>query len=71
MDISGIPPRALLRYFPRIEEVAHKTMFGTDWPSPGVVSPRANLEELRALPLKEEARQAILGGTAARVFGLT
>ena len=50
MDISGIPPRLLLRYFPRRAEVAHKTLFGTDWPSPGVESPRKNLEELRALP---------------------
>jgi uncharacterized protein len=68
MDISGIPPKALLRYFPRIEEIAHKTMFGTDWPSPGVESPGANLEALRALPIRADALEAILGGTAARVF---
>jgi predicted TIM-barrel fold metal-dependent hydrolase len=68
MDISGIPPRALLRYFPRLAEVAHKTLFGTDWPSPGIDSPRRNLEEFSALPLPPEAKQAILGGTAERIF---
>ena len=68
MDISGIPPHALLRYFPRLAEVAHKTLFGTDWPSPGVDSPRRNLEEFRALALPPEAKVAILGGTAERVF---
>jgi predicted TIM-barrel fold metal-dependent hydrolase len=68
MDISGIPPRLLLRYFPRLAEVAHKTLFGTDWPSPGVESPRKNLEELRALSLAPEVQQAILEGTAERVF---
>jgi len=68
MDISGIPPRALLRYFPRLAEVAHKTLFGTDWPSPGVDSPRRNLEELRALALPPEAKEAILGGTAERIL---
>ena len=68
MDVSGIPPKTLLTYFPRLEEVADKTMFGTDWPSPGVVSPRANLEGIRALPLAESAMHAILGGTAARIF---
>ncbi|MEK7282441.1 MAG: amidohydrolase family protein [Acidobacteriota bacterium] len=68
MDISGIPPRLLLRYFPRLAEVAHKTLFGTDWPSPGVESPRKNLEELRALSLAPEAQQAILEGTAERIF---
>ena len=69
MDISGIPPRLLLRYFPRLAEVAHKTLFGTDWPSPGVDSPRRNLEEFRALPLPPQAKEAILGGTAEKIFG--
>jgi len=68
MDISGIPPRLLLRYFPRIAEIAHKTLFGTDWPSPGVESPRRNLEEFRALNLPPETQQAILEGTAERMF---
>ena len=68
MDISGIPPRLLLRYFPRIAEVAHKTLFGTDWPSPGVESPRRNLEEFRALELPSETQQSILEGTADRMF---
>lgn len=68
MDISGIPPRLLLRYFPRIAEIAHKTLFGTDWPSPGVDSPRRNLEEFRALDLPSETQQSILEGTAENVF---
>ncbi len=68
MDVSGIPPRALLRYFPRLQEVASKTLFGTDWPGPGVPAIRANLEAFRSLPLDEEAREAILWGTAERVF---
>jgi uncharacterized protein len=68
MDISGIPPRLLLRYFPRIAEVAHKTLFGTDWPSPGVESPRRNLEEFRALNLPPETQRAILEGTAETMF---
>src|SRR6185369_7173725 len=44
MDISGIPPKALLEYFPRLAEVAKKTMFGTDWPGPGVPGVRGNIE---------------------------
>jgi len=68
MDISGIPPKALLRYFPRLEEVAHKTMFGTDWPGPGVPGVRVNVEAFRALSLSDEARAAILSGTADRVY---
>ena len=68
MDISGIPPRALLRYFPRLAEVAHKTLFGTDWPGPGVPGIRSNIEAFRALSLPDEAQRAILAGTAERVF---
>jgi predicted TIM-barrel fold metal-dependent hydrolase len=68
MDISGIPPKTLLRYFPRLEEVAHKTMFGTDWPGPGVPGVRVNVEAFRALPLSDQAREAILSGTADRVY---
>lgn len=30
LDISGIPPKLLLQYFPRLQEIASKTLFGTD-----------------------------------------
>ena len=32
LDISGIPPKTMLKYFPRLEEIAPRTLFGTDWP---------------------------------------
>lgn len=38
LDISGIPPKSLLRYFPRLEEIATKTLFGTDWPVPAYLT---------------------------------
>lgn len=68
MDVSGIPPKLLLQYFPRLAEVAGKTLFGTDWPGPGVPGVRGNIEEFRALPLPDAAKQAILSGTAERVY---
>ncbi len=68
LDISGIPPRGLLQAFPRLEEIAHKTLFGTDWPGPGVPDIGLNLRQFEALPLSPEARQAILSGTADRVL---
>lgn len=68
MDISGIPPKVLLRYFPKLEEVAHKTMFGTDWPGPGVPGVKVNVEAFRALPITEASRTAILSGTAECVY---
>src|SRR5260370_1668700 len=54
LDISGIPPRALLQYFPRLEEIASKTLFGTDWPGPGVPELRKNLDGFRTPHLPGE-----------------
>jgi predicted TIM-barrel fold metal-dependent hydrolase len=68
LDISGIPPKLLLRYFPRLSEIAHKTLFGTDWPSPGVREIKNNLDDFLALPLSEEVRQQILYGTALGIW---
>jgi len=64
LDISGIPPKLLLRYFPRLEEISHKTLFGTDWPGPGVPEIKKNLDDFRGLPLPEAIKQQILSKTA-------
>ncbi len=68
LDISGIPPKTLLKYFPRLDEIAHKTLFGTDWPGPGVPDVKRNLEEFKALPMSEAMREQILGKTAASLW---
>jgi predicted TIM-barrel fold metal-dependent hydrolase len=70
MDVSSIPPRALLRYFPRLAEVADKVLYGSDWPAPGVRSMAENVRDFRALPLAPEVQARILHANAARVFGL-
>jgi hypothetical protein len=68
LDISGIPPKTLLKYFPRLEETADKTLFGTDWPGPGVPDVKQNLAEFRALPLSEGVKQKILSDTALKIW---
>jgi uncharacterized protein len=68
LDISGIPPKALLKYFPRIDEIANKTMFGTDWPGPGVPEVKENLDAFRGLPLSGQIQQQILSKTALRIW---
>jgi predicted TIM-barrel fold metal-dependent hydrolase len=70
LDISGIPPKSLLRYFPRLEEIAAKTLFGTDWPGPGIPDMKKNLDDFRALPLSAETREHILSRTAATIWPL-
>ena len=69
LDLSGIPPKSLLRYLPRLESIAGKALWGTDWPSPGVVSPRKNVEEFVALGLSEDAQNKILRENASKLFG--
>jgi len=68
MDISGIPPQRLMESFPRIEEIAGKVLWGTDWPGPGVPAIRGNVEKFRALPISVEAQRKILYDNAARLF---
>jgi len=68
MDVSSIPPSKLLEYFPRLEGLSDKVLFGTDWPAPMVPGMRANYEEFRKLPLSEEAIRRISRINAAKLF---
>jgi hypothetical protein len=64
MDISGIPPKRLLDYFPRIEEIADRTLFGSDWPSPGIPGMGVNASQVKQLPISDESKRKILYETA-------
>jgi uncharacterized protein len=68
LEVSGIPPLRLLEYFPRLEELVDKTVWGTDWPSPGIKSMRQNVEQFLQLPVRGESREKILFENAARIF---
>ena len=69
MEISGLPPQKLLDYFPELERVADKVIFGSDWP--GMPHIKRNIDMIRSLPLKEETKEKILGGNAARILGIS
>ncbi|HEX4441562.1 MAG TPA: amidohydrolase family protein [Thermoanaerobaculia bacterium] len=69
LDLSGIPPKSLLQYLPRLEDLADKCLWGTDYPSPGIPSMKKNVEDFLSLPLSEEAKGKILWGNAERLFG--
>jgi predicted TIM-barrel fold metal-dependent hydrolase len=68
LELSGIPPKKILEHLPRLEEVAGKTLWGTDWPSPGIRSPSENVAAFRALPLSDEAKEKILYRNANRLL---
>jgi predicted TIM-barrel fold metal-dependent hydrolase len=69
MEVAGLPPQKLLDYFPDLERVADKVIFGSDWPE--VRDIRRNIETVRALPLRDETKEKILGLNAAQVLGLS
>lgn len=68
LEISGIPPKTLPRYVPRLAALADKVLWGTDWPSMGVVSLRKNVEEFRSLNYGEDVERKVLWENANRLF---
>jgi predicted TIM-barrel fold metal-dependent hydrolase len=58
-----------LDYFPELERVADKVVFGSDWP--GMPHVGRNIEAIRELPLSEETKDKILGGNASRILGMS
>jgi len=68
MEISGLPPNNLLKYFPELERNSEKIVYGSDWP--GIRSIAANIESIRKLPLSEESIRRILHDNAAKILRL-
>ena len=68
LEVSSIPPRKLLEYFPRLEEMAGKTLFGSDWPGPLVPGMGQNIRDFLALPLSDAAKRKMLRSNALRVL---
>jgi uncharacterized protein len=68
MDVSSIPPTGLLDYFPKLEEVADKVLFGTDWPAPLVKGMRANFELFQQLAISDAAKAKIARTNALKIF---
>jgi predicted TIM-barrel fold metal-dependent hydrolase len=66
-DVSGLPPKRLPDYWPDLERLADKVLFGTDWPGANI---GANVEAFRNLALSEEAKQKILWGNGSRILGI-
>ena len=68
LDISSIPPKRLLEWFPRLEAIADKVLFGSDWPGPGVPGIREEIEAIRMLPLSPDLREKLLSTNARRIL---
>ena len=67
MDITGLPPQNLLRYFPELDKNGQKVIFGSDWPTmpTGI---KENAEAIKSLPLSDRTIEAILYGNAHKIL---
>ncbi|HJT17268.1 MAG TPA: amidohydrolase family protein [Thermoanaerobaculia bacterium] len=68
LEISGIPPKLLPRYVPRLADIADKVLWGTDWPAPGVTSLRKNIDDFRALNYGANVERKVFWENAVRLF---
>ena len=70
MDLSGIPPQRIPQWFPDLDKLASKTLWGTDWPGPGVPDMGANLRAFLDQDWDAETVKAITRDNALNVFNL-
>jgi len=68
LEISGLPGKKLLEYFPDLEKLADKVVYGSDWPGNPYI--RRNVEAIYALPLKDTTMEKILWRNAAQILGV-
>ena len=68
MEVSGLPGKKLLEYFPELERVADKVVYGSDWPGNPYL--RRNVDAILELPLKDATKEKILWKNAARILGV-
>lgn len=69
MEVSGLPPHKLLDYFPGLDRIADKVVYGSDWP--GIPTFKENIQALNGLKISEGSKQKILGGNAARLLNIS
>jgi len=68
LEISGLPPQNLLKYFPELAKIGDKVIFGSDWPaSPPIAE---TVAAIRELPLHQALVEKILGGNARKILKL-
>jgi uncharacterized protein len=69
MEVSGLPPRKLPEYFPDLERISHKVIYGSDWP--GIPTIKENIQSIMSLPISEGSKVKILGENAARLLKIS
>ena len=66
IDVSGLPPKNLLKYYPSMGRLSHKFIFGTDFP--GVPGVKKNIDAINELPISAEAKERIFYKNAVNLL---
>ncbi len=69
IDVAGLVPSQLRELFPRLDRLAAKMVFGSDWPAMPR-SPGENVAAIRALQLDADALERLLYANAAAILGV-
>ena len=69
LEISGLPPKNLLNYFPDMQKNIGKFVYGSDWP--GIERIDSNVEAIKGIPLAVDSIRKILYDNAARILNLS
>ncbi len=70
MDVSSIPPALLPEYWPKLESIADRVLWGSDWPAPGVPGMRANADRFLELKYPDEFKRKVMHENARRLYRL-
>jgi predicted TIM-barrel fold metal-dependent hydrolase len=68
MELSGLPAKRIPQYFPELDRVRDRVLFGSDWPSSPPIARLA--AQFRELPFSAELIEGALWRNAARLFDL-
>lgn len=69
IDVTGLVPERLPEHYPRLERLASRLVFGSDWPAlPRSVA--ANVATITGLGLPPAALHTVLSGNARRLLAL-
>jgi len=67
LEVSGLPPKNLLKYFPEMEKIPDKIIFGSDFPGAVI---KECVEGIKRLHIPESLKKKILGENAAKILNL-
>ncbi len=68
IDVSGLPPQNLLKYYPNMEKLSDKFIFGTDFPGVPGIAKNANI--IKSLSLSQESLEKIFFKNAIKILKL-